>query len=73
MFLKNDALHIHSNKSGRLYIYDMTGNQVFTTEVAGRDTENSIQISTVCTKNGMYICQLILPDKVFSKKVMVLR
>jgi exonuclease III len=73
MIIKNDALHIHSYKPGRLYIYDMTGKQIFTTEVTENDIENSIQMSTVCTQNGMYICQLILPDKVFSKKLMVLR
>ena len=73
MVLKNDALLIHSDKSGKLYIYDMTGKQVFTTNVAGNDTENSIEMSSVCTQNGMYIFQLILPGKVFSKKVMVLR
>ncbi len=66
-----DGVHIiaRSQKSGRLQLYDMSGKMIFDTEVAGSQIETTVTLSSLLDSDGLYLCQLVMPEKLLRKKI----
>ena len=68
-----EHIKVSSRKAGRLQLYDMSGKMIFDTEVAGSQIETLVSLSSIMNSDGLYLCQLVLPEKVLSRKIVFFR
>ena len=68
-----EHIKVSSRKAGRLQLYDMSGKMIFDTEVADSQIETLVSLSSIMNSDGLYLCQLVLPEKVLSRKIVFFR